>query len=88
MKHAAEPLPQPSSGFPIVIGPRAALDRYSDRPWAEVLAAAKAGADGLRLDTFGSPTARAASEEFALREMVVGPASSRHGYTALFEQRW
>jgi hypothetical protein len=88
LRTAAPELPKPSSGFAIVIGPRAALYRYADRPWADVLDAAGRGADGLRADTFGSATAHAADQEFVLREMVVGPSSVFHGYPALFEQRW
>jgi hypothetical protein len=88
LKKAAPPAPKPSTGFDVVIGPRSAIHRYEDRPWAEVLAAARAGQDGLRADTFGSPTASAADQEFVLREMEVGPTSAFHGYCSLWQQRW
>jgi hypothetical protein len=77
-----------ASGYPVVIGPRAALYRYADRPWAEVVEAAERGADGLRADRQGSATAQPLDQEFMLREMAVGPSSAFHGYTALAEQRW
>ena len=80
--------PKPATGFAVVIGPRAQLSTYGPRPWADVLNAARRGADGLRADTFGSPTARPVTDEFMLREMTVSPSSFCHGYSSLMEQRW
>lgn len=87
-KKEGPPTPQPASGFAVVIGPRSAIHRYGDRPWAEVWEAARRGQDGLRADTFGSQTARPADQEFMLRELTVDPSSAFHGYCSLFEQRW
>ena len=84
--HAAAPTP--STGFAVVIGPCAVLAHYWPQPWGSVVRAAEAGTDGLRLDTFGSPTARPAAGEFVLREMTVSPISVTHGYPSLMEQRW
>lgn len=36
-------------GFEVIIGPRKVLNAYHGRPWPEVVAAAEAGADLLRL---------------------------------------
>jgi hypothetical protein len=82
------PLPKPSTGFPVVIGPRDVFAKYAVRPWVEVIAAAERGDDGLRVDVFESPTWYPKNGEFAVREMLTGPASALLGATALLSQRW
>jgi len=79
--------PKPATGFQIVIGPREALARYGSLPWAEVLAAAQAGRDGLRVARFGEPDDGAARDEFILRELQ--SAGSRFdGHASLMRQNW
>lgn len=87
-KKEGPPLPAPATGYAVVIGPRSAFHRYGDRPWAEVLEAARRGQDGLRVDKFGEPTATPADQEFALRELTVDPSSAFYGYASLLQQRW
>lgn len=85
------PKGKPSDGYPVgfqvVLGPRSSLPRWGERPWAEIVAAAQRGEDGLRLEIFTLSTS-AADQEFMLRELPVGPTSAFHGRAGLFQQRW
>ena len=81
----ARPPTPPATVYPIVIGPRAALDRYAGQPWADVRAAAEAGRDGLCVATSGGETPGA--DEFSLRELV-HHGSGFDGLACLLQQRW
>jgi hypothetical protein len=78
--------PKPASGYPVVIGPRAALDVYGRLAWIDVYAAALAGRDGLRVDTYGNASATPAADEFMLRETL--KPSSLAGQPSLMRQNW
>lgn len=82
------PLPPPPTGFPVVIGAREVFERYADRPWLEVLAAAELGQDGLRRDAFGSATAMPRSGEFMLRQMALPCSPKMRALCSLMKQGW
>ncbi len=80
--------PLPASGYPVVIGPRAALDAYGRRAWIDVYAAALAGRDGLRADQYGNATADPVAGEFMLREMPNSTSATFKGFPSLMRQMW
>ena len=65
--------------IPIVVVPRAVADRYYGLPWRDVVAAAKAGSDGLLLSE-DTAIFRPESDTAHLRE--------HDGRAFLFKQGW